>query len=83
MSLFQPLLLSYVLSAFFSAYLIRKMGVKTKPKIVDITRKIGTVDTLCEARINCTKEEKVCHWTQYRTDVYMNLDEENATSACC
>jgi len=21
--------------------------------------------------------------TQYRTDVYMNLDEENATSACC
>ncbi|XP_045160625.2 ATP-dependent RNA helicase DDX24-like [Mercenaria mercenaria] len=39
-------------------YLMRKMGLKPKPKVVDITRKVGTVETLTEARINCTKEEK-------------------------
>ena len=38
---------------------MRKMGLKYKPKVVDITRKVGTVETLTEAKINCTKEEKV------------------------
>lgn len=39
---------------------MKKMGLKVKPKIVDLTRKVGTVDTLTEAKIHCTKEEKVC-----------------------
>ncbi|XP_052774075.1 ATP-dependent RNA helicase DDX24-like [Mya arenaria] len=39
-------------------YLMRKMGLKPKPKIVDLTRKMGTVETLTEARIHCPKEEK-------------------------
>ncbi|KAL4236867.1 ATP-dependent RNA helicase ddx24 [Mactra antiquata] len=38
--------------------LMKKVGLKSKPKVVDITRKVGTVDTLTEARIHCTKEEK-------------------------
>lgn len=38
---------------------MKTMGLKPKPKVVDITRKVGTVETLTEARINCTKEEKV------------------------
>ncbi|XP_052257980.1 ATP-dependent RNA helicase DDX24-like [Dreissena polymorpha] len=39
-------------------YLMKKMGLKHKPKVVDLTTKMGTVDSLTEARINCTKEEK-------------------------
>lgn len=34
---------------------------REKPKVIDLTRKIGTVETLTEARINCTLEEKVTH----------------------
>lgn len=37
---------------------LTSIGVKDGPKIVDITRKLGTVETLTEARINCTHEEK-------------------------
>ena len=32
---------------------------REKPKVIDLTRKIGTVETLTEARINCSLEEKV------------------------
>ncbi|KAK2878254.1 hypothetical protein Q8A67_019045 [Cirrhinus molitorella] len=38
--------------------LMEKVGVKDKPKIIDLTRKEATVETLTETRINCTKEEK-------------------------
>ncbi|XP_073683428.1 ATP-dependent RNA helicase DDX24 [Garra rufa] len=38
--------------------LMEKVGVKDKPKIVDLTRKEATVETLTETRIICTKEEK-------------------------
>ena len=39
--------------------LVEKIGLKDKPKVIDLSRKTGTVETLTEARINCTKEEKV------------------------
>lgn len=38
---------------------MKKIGLKDKPKVIDLTKKTGTVETLTEARINCTKEEKV------------------------
>ncbi|KAJ8306548.1 hypothetical protein KUTeg_017093 [Tegillarca granosa] len=38
--------------------LMKKIGLKDKPKVIDLTKKTGTVETLTEARINCTKEEK-------------------------
>ncbi|XP_052001669.1 ATP-dependent RNA helicase DDX24 [Xyrauchen texanus] len=38
--------------------LMEKVGIKDKPKIIDLTRREATVETLTETRINCTKEEK-------------------------
>ncbi|XP_048393495.1 ATP-dependent RNA helicase DDX24 [Stegostoma tigrinum] len=38
--------------------LIQKVGIKRKPKIIDLSRKEGTVETLTETRIHCEKEEK-------------------------
>lgn len=38
--------------------LIDKVGIKAKPKIVDLTRKEATVETLTETCIQCQKEEK-------------------------
>ncbi|CAC5367502.1 DDX24 [Mytilus coruscus] len=38
--------------------LIERIGLRHKPKVIDLSRKTGTVETLTEARINCTKEEK-------------------------
>lgn len=38
--------------------LMEKVGIKSKPKIIDLTRKEATVETLTEARIHCQKEEK-------------------------
>ncbi|XP_073725916.1 ATP-dependent RNA helicase DDX24 isoform X2 [Misgurnus anguillicaudatus] len=38
--------------------LMEKVGIKDKPKVIDLTRKEATVETLTETRINCTKEEK-------------------------
>lgn len=38
--------------------LIDKVGIEAKPKIVDLTRKEATVETLTETRIHCQKEEK-------------------------
>lgn len=43
--------------------LMSRIQMREKPKVIDLTRKIGTVETLTEARINCTLEEKVTHWT--------------------
>lgn len=39
--------------------LMSRIQMREKPKVIDLTRKIGTVETLTEARINCTLEEKV------------------------
>ena len=36
-----------------------KIGISDKPKIVDLTKKEVTAETLTEARITCTMEEKV------------------------
>lgn len=42
--------------------LMQKIGMSTKPKIVDITRKLGTAETLSESRIVCpSAEEKDCN----------------------
>ncbi|CAJ1073675.1 ATP-dependent RNA helicase DDX24 [Xyrichtys novacula] len=38
--------------------LMEKVGIKSKPKIVDLTRKEATVETLTETRIHCQKDEK-------------------------
>ena len=38
---------------------MKSIGLKDKPKVIDLTRKVGTVETLTEARINCSTEEKV------------------------
>ena len=44
---------------FFSAALISAVGMKNKPKIIDLTKKLGTAERLTEARINCALEDKV------------------------
>uniref|UniRef100_A0A7N9AQ92 ATP-dependent RNA helicase n=1 Tax=Mastacembelus armatus TaxID=205130 RepID=A0A7N9AQ92_9TELE len=38
--------------------LMEKVGIKSKPKVIDLTRKEATVETLSETRIHCQKEEK-------------------------
>lgn len=40
--------------------LVEQMGIKGKPKVVDLTRKEAVVHTLTEAKINCQADEKVC-----------------------
>ena len=35
--------------------LAKTIGVKPKPKIIDVTKSFGTAQTLTEARINCCK----------------------------
>ena len=44
---------------FPAELLMQSIGLKDKPKIVNLTRRVGTVETLTEARINCAKDEKV------------------------
>ncbi|KAK3601514.1 hypothetical protein CHS0354_027660 [Potamilus streckersoni] len=38
--------------------LMGNIGLKERPKVIDLTLKTGTVSTLTEAKINCTVEEK-------------------------
>ncbi|XP_077395214.1 ATP-dependent RNA helicase DDX24 [Festucalex cinctus] len=38
--------------------LMEKVGIKSKPKVVDLTRKQATVETLTETQIRCQKEDK-------------------------
>ncbi|XP_072478570.1 ATP-dependent RNA helicase DDX24 [Notamacropus eugenii] len=38
--------------------LIQKIGMRGKPKVIDLTRKEATVETLTETKIHCDKEEK-------------------------
>lgn len=38
--------------------LMQKVGIKGKPKVIDLSRKEGTVETLTETRIHCEIEEK-------------------------
>lgn len=38
--------------------LMQRVGIKDKPKVIDLTRKEATVETLTETRIHCEKEEK-------------------------
>ncbi|MGH0151594.1 UNVERIFIED_CONTAM: hypothetical protein FKN15_031751 [Acipenser sinensis] len=38
--------------------LMEKVGIKSKPKIIDLTRKEATVESLTETRIHCDTDEK-------------------------
>ncbi|KAM6912263.1 ATP-dependent RNA helicase DDX24 [Xenentodon cancila] len=38
--------------------LMEKVGIKSKPKVIDLTRKEATVETLTETKIHCRKDEK-------------------------
>ncbi|KAI1895420.1 hypothetical protein AGOR_G00106100 [Albula goreensis] len=38
--------------------LMEKVGIKAKPKVIDLTRKEATVESLTETRIHCDKDEK-------------------------
>ncbi|NWR47925.1 DDX24 helicase, partial [Regulus satrapa] len=38
--------------------LMEKVGIKSKPKVIDLTRKEATVETLTETRIHCNTDEK-------------------------
>lgn len=38
--------------------LMEKVGIKCKPKVIDLSRKEATVETLTETKIHCQKEEK-------------------------
>lgn len=39
--------------------LVERIGIKDKPKVIDLTRKEAIVHTLTEARIICRSDEKV------------------------
>ncbi|XP_069772288.1 ATP-dependent RNA helicase DDX24 isoform X2 [Narcine bancroftii] len=58
--------------------LMQKIGIEGKPKVIDLSRKEGTVETLTETRIHCEVEEKdICLYyflLQYpgRTMVFAN-----------
>ncbi|NXP84356.1 DDX24 helicase, partial [Passerina amoena] len=41
--------------------LMEKVGIKGKPKVIDLTRKEATVETLTETRIHCNTNEKDCY----------------------
>ncbi|CAF0976960.1 unnamed protein product [Didymodactylos carnosus] len=51
------------------AVLISVVGMSTKPKIIDLTKKFGTVETLTEARVTCSLEEKD-HYLYYFLSLY-------------
>lgn len=38
--------------------LMEKVGIKSKPKVIDLSRKEATAETLTETKIQCQKEEK-------------------------
>lgn len=38
--------------------LMEKVGIKSKPKVIDLTRKEATVESLTETQIHCQKDEK-------------------------
>lgn len=38
--------------------LMEKVGIKSKPKVIDLTRKEATAETLTETRIHCQKDDK-------------------------
>ncbi|CAF0864816.1 unnamed protein product [Rotaria sordida] len=40
------------------ATLISAVGMSAKPKIIDLTKEFGTAETLTEARVNCSLEDK-------------------------
>ena len=46
-----------------------KIGISEKPKIVDLTKKEITAETLTEARITCTIEEKVQKSFHFSTEL--------------
>lgn len=45
-----------------------------KPKIIDLTKKFGTAETLTEARVSCSLEEKVCFAPMWRKNEIIHLN---------
>ena len=43
---------------FLSDALIQSIGLSAKPKVIDLSKKEGIVESLSEFRINCSMEEK-------------------------
>lgn len=43
----------------FSENLMASIGIKPKPKVIDLTNKIGIAEKVVESRIHCKPEEKV------------------------
>ena len=43
----------------FAAELVDELGMKDKPKVIDLTTEEVTVGSLTEAQISCQKSEKV------------------------
>ena len=46
------------LNELISETLMSQIGVKAKPKVIDLTRSVGTAEGLVEARINTPSDEK-------------------------
>ena len=67
------LLLFHIFLPSVPESLMKHVGIKDKPKVVDITRKVGTAETLTEARINCTTDEKVTTHTITHTHTQAQL----------
>ena len=44
---------------FFSDHLMDLVGIKEKPKVIDLSGQVGMAKTLTEARIVCAAGEKV------------------------
>ncbi len=43
---------------FFSFQIMTLVGMKSRRKVVDLTRKVGTAETLVESKIQCSQQEK-------------------------
>ena len=60
---------------------MKNISLKEKAKVIDLTRKMGTVETLTEARINCSKEQKVRKFTCYVKFLSFWMPENFATKS--
>lgn len=59
------------------ATLISAVGMNAKPKIIDLTKKLGLAETLTEARVNCSLEEKVCSFNSMKNhhDSFLDIQD--------
>ena len=55
---------------FFSDTLLKKVGLREKSKVIDLTRKGLTVESLTESKLMCSVEDKVRYPCRYHTIQY-------------